>query len=198
MEDPLFHELLLAFDPDLKDWLGIFGYHLQSTLKFSNIYISNVFYPPLLQLTVGDFINTSHWDLVELYIIGITSQPVAQDEIDEYMMKYASSSSASGMDDDDANGDEDDPDAQQDYAAFNTWLDQLSKGEAVPSRPAVSRPPPKDAKPEADAPQVGGSVKSPASGSKDGGPSPDSVASPSEPTCCQLCKAPMTTCNFGC
>ncbi|CAL1167892.1 unnamed protein product [Cladocopium goreaui] len=100
--DPLFHELLLAFDPDLKD------------------------------------------------------------EIDEYMTKYAPSSST---DDDDGNGDEDDPDAQQDYAAFNAWLDQLSKGEAAPSRPAVSRPPPKDAKPEADAPQVGGSVKSPASGS---------------------------------
>jgi len=120
---------------------------------------------------------------------------VAQDEIDEYMTKYAPSSST---DDDDGNGDEDDPDAQQDYAAFNAWLDQLSKGEAAPSRPAVSRPPPKDAKPEADAPQVGGSVKSPASGSTVGGPSPGSVASPSEPVCCQLCKAPMTTCNFGC
>ena len=71
-------------------------------------------------------------------VIGITSQPVAQDEIDEYMTKYAPSSST---DDDDGNGDEDDPDAQQDYAAFNAWLDQLSKGEAAPSRPAVSRPP---------------------------------------------------------
>ena len=81
---------------------------------------------------------------------------MAQDEIDEYMTKYAPSSST---DDDDGNGDEDDPDAQQDYAAFNAWLDQLSKGEAAPSRPAVSRPPPKDAKPEADAPQVGGSVE---------------------------------------
>ena len=130
--------------------------------------------------------------------IEITSQPVAQDEIEDYMAKYVSSSSASGMDDDDGNGDDDDPDAQQDYAAFNAWLDQLNRGEPAPSRPAVSRPPPQDAKPEADAPQVGGSVGSPASGSRDGGLSPDSVASPSEPVCCQLCKAPMTICIFGC
>ena len=143
MEDPLFHELLLAFDPDLKDWLGIFGYHLQSTPKFSNIYISDLLFP----------LTTSYCWWFYKYkplgsrrtVIGITSQPVAQDEIDEYMTKYAPSSSygwwrwewrwgwswcPAGL-----------------RLAFNAWLDQLSKGEAAPSRPAVSRPPPKDAKP---------------------------------------------------
>ena len=99
------------------------------------------------------------------------NQPLFQDVIDDYMSKAlpAKSPTEDEADDDDDEDDEDDGD--QSYADFTKWLDQSLAGDDGDKQPK------------------GEPVAAPAT------PVP-TPASAVAPTCCQLCKKPLTECNL--